>query len=694
MSSRRSWITFHDEDAEKEAEEEAKDHFHRGHRTQALFDHDFKFYWMLHYICLCFLGAIMIHVIDEVYFIDAVFHAVSAMTGAGLSTIPMYRFTKPTFCIFAFLMYFGSPSFMLLPTILYRRHCFARLNQQIFDHLQKKKSSLTYRDLLPPEQQVIQEYKQLDHALSVLAYIILFYNILVITCGVLILNATLRIKDLQVELQQRHFSYLDNAVYLTISAFANAGCSITSDSLMSMADNPCAYLLLSCLILAGNTALPICLRFLIASILRFENILIFLFYPRYDPKKPDAKVESKRAKYRRTLQYILNNPRRLTTHLFSNLQTKVLAFMISFLIIIQYIFFLGATMNRDSARIEHSKSALAGIGYFQTISVRSAGFTIMDLRLLNQGLLVVYCVMMYISSFPFVSVLESSVHKEDDRKISIQQQQTAADKVTLVDELQPSSESDSRVHALESSQHSYEGSDMSYSTNSESTDYGDGDHVNVVAIQKKFVVTYFYRHSFFLLSAILILAFSEDRMLYDRTMNVNLWYIFFEVISAYGDVGLSLGIEGKVYSLSGAMTAVGKCVIIFIMLLGKHRGLPNKKDDVIDFQFNRYRAAWRYHHHHHNHHHHEVDEGLEQQSSQLLGGGMTSTTKRSHTSVKVKQHKTSSERSYASYFFSSKRDNHDKQSARSIFPWSNKTNPNSGSSDKVSYNPLVVKSVE
>lgn len=64
------------------------------------------------------------------------------------------------------------------------------------------------------------------------------------------------------------------------------------------------------------------------------------------------------------------------------------------------------------------------------------------------------------------------------------------------------------------------------------------------------------------------------------------------MISAYGAVGLTLGIPGKSYSLSGQMSSLGKCCIIFIMWLGKHRGLPNQDDEVIDFTFEKFQLAY------------------------------------------------------------------------------------------------------
>ena len=68
---------------------------------------------------------------------------------------------------------------------------------------------------------------------------------------------------------------------------------------------------------------------------------------------------------------------------------------------------------------------------------------------------------------------------------------------------------------------------------------------------------------------------------------INLWYIIFEVVSAYGNVGLSLSVPEQSRSLSGNFGFIGKLAIILIMLLGKHRGLPKERDAVIDFKYRR-----------------------------------------------------------------------------------------------------------
>ena len=95
------------------------------------------------------------------------------------------------------------------------------------------------------------------------------------------------------------------------------------------------------------------------------------------------------------------------------------------------------------------------------------------------------------------------------------------------------------------------------------------------------------KHSFFIGVGVFVCAFSEDLLIVRYPAIFNLWYIIFEVVSAYGNVGLSLGVPGKSNSLCGSFGVIGKLAIILIMLLGKHRGLPKEKDAVIDFKYRR-----------------------------------------------------------------------------------------------------------
>ncbi len=83
----------------------------------------------------------------------------------------------------------------------------------------------------------------------------------------------------------------------------------------------------------------------------------------------------------------------------------------------------------------------------------------------------------------------------------------------------------------------------------------------------------------FLSLGFFILTISEGSSL--QSVDFTMFSVLFEVISAYGTVGMSLGYSGGNASLSSQFSVVGKLVIIAMMIRGRHRGLPYGLDRAI-----------------------------------------------------------------------------------------------------------------
>lgn len=71
-----------------------------------------------------------------------------------------------------------------------------------------------------------------------------------------------------------------------------------------------------------------------------------------------------------------------------------------------------------------------------------------------------------------------------------------------------------------------------------------------------------------------------------RLQNINqpaftLFSVLFEIISAYGTVGLSLGYPNVNTSFSGQFKVLSKLIIIAMQIRGRHRGLPYEVDRAI-----------------------------------------------------------------------------------------------------------------
>ena len=79
-----------------------------------------------------------------------------------------------------------------------------------------------------------------------------------------------------------------------------------------------------------------------------------------------------------------------------------------------------------------------------------------------------------------------------------------------------------------------------------------------------------------------IIAIAEG----DRLSNTNqyaftLFSVLFEIVSAYGTVGLSLGYPGINASFSAEFSVVSKLVVIAMQIRGRHRGLPYELDRAV-----------------------------------------------------------------------------------------------------------------
>lgn len=76
-----------------------------------------------------------------------------------------------------------------------------------------------------------------------------------------------------------------------------------------------------------------------------------------------------------------------------------------------------------------------------------------------------------------------------------------------------------------------------------------------------------------------VLAISEG----DKIMGhkFDMFAVLFEIVSAYGTVGLSMGATGINASLSSQFSVVGKLVIIAMQIRGRHRGLPYGLDRAV-----------------------------------------------------------------------------------------------------------------
>lgn len=300
------------------------------------------------------------------------------------------------------------------------------------------------------------------------------------------------------------------AFFTANSAFMDLGFTLTPDSMISFNSAIFPLLIMSFLIILGNTGFPIMLRFMIW----FSS----LFAPRGSGLWEE-------------LKFLLDHPRRCFTLLFPSNASWWLFLVLVLLNGLDLLLFIILDLNSEV--VEQLPLNIRFLdGWFQATSTRTAGFSCVNLANLHPAIQVSYMVMMYISVFPIaISIRSTNVYEE--KSLGVYKP------VEEVDDENPSG--------------------MAYL----------GSHLRR---QLSFDLWYVFIGFF-------ILSISEGSRL--ASGDISMFAVLFEIVSAYGTVGLSLGYATVNTSLCSQFTVVGKLVIIAMMIRGRHRGLPYGLDRAV-----------------------------------------------------------------------------------------------------------------
>lgn len=249
-----------------------------------------------------------------------------------------------------------------------------------------------------------------------------------------------------------------------------------------------------------------------------------------------------------TLKFALDYPRRVYTSMFPSAHTWWLLLV---LIVLTAVDWVGLTvLNLTNAALLSIPPQYRVVDdFFQSVSIRTVGFGIFSISNLTVGNQVLLLIMMYISAYPFAITLRSSnVYEERSLGIFKRNQEASGttEKARRISITSADVRTGSRLYFLRAQLSNQLSHDMWW-----------------LAI------------AIFAITCIEVDSYNADPKIYA------VFNIIFEVISAYGPVGLSTGLNDKPYSLSGGFHAASKLIICAVMLRGRHRGLPIAIDKAI-----------------------------------------------------------------------------------------------------------------
>ncbi|GAA5828114.1 hypothetical protein JCM11251_002595 [Rhodosporidiobolus azoricus] len=305
------------------------------------------------------------------------------------------------------------------------------------------------------------------------------------------------------------------------SSFSNNGMSL-SDSSMIPFQRAYWLIIVQCLlILGGNTAFPVFLR-----------LVIWIL----------SHIVPRRSRTRETLQFLLDHPRRCFIYLFPSHQTWFLVFTLVCLNGIDWAAF--CILDIGNPVIEAIPVGTRIIdGLFQAFAVRAAGFAIVPLSQVAPALQLLYVIMMYIAVYPIaVSIRTTNVYEEKSMGVYDEDFDEDPDDVEARFE---------RSHSA--------------------TQY-IGYHA-----RKQLAFDLWW----LALAVWLICIVERHRIGSSEWPEVTIFSLIFEITSAYGTVGLSLGNNRNNTSLSGVLSTLSKLIVIAVMVRGRHRGLPIAIDRAV-----------------------------------------------------------------------------------------------------------------
>ncbi|KAK4892956.1 hypothetical protein LTR27_008684 [Elasticomyces elasticus] len=307
-------------------------------------------------------------------------------------------------------------------------------------------------------------------------------------------------------------------VFISVSSYTNCGLDLLKSSMMPFRNKWLILIVSGGAVAAGNTFYPIFLR-----------IYVWLI----------SEVIPKNSEMYHGLSFLLHHPRRCYLWLFDRKTTWILAGVQLGLILLEWVLFEILNIHQTAVwAIPPDTRTMDGL--YQSFGTRSSGFYIVQMSSIAPALKVVYLIIMYLSVSPLiVSLRSTNVYEE-------------------------------RSVGLEADLYETNRADKEKSR-SEKQNPSAGMHIqNQLAYDLWWIAL-----------AWCLITIIEEAQLNDAAGGYNNFTILFEVISAYGNCGLTLGVPYDSFALCGSFHALSKLILITVMLRGRHRILPMALDRSI-----------------------------------------------------------------------------------------------------------------
>ncbi|KAG2182843.1 hypothetical protein INT44_005824, partial [Umbelopsis vinacea] len=325
--------------------------------------------------------------------------------------------------------------------------------------------------------------------------------------------------------------------FTAIAGFNNVGLLPLDDSVIPFQKSPVFLLSLAFLILVGNTAFALLLRF-----------IIWIMW---------VTTPVSRQVHKDSLRFLLDHPRRCFTTLFPSMQTWWLFLILFIITVTELIMFL--ILNYWLPVVQDIPWGYRVLdGLFQSISTRNAGFSVIDISTVNPGLTIIYVIAMYISVYPVtISMRRTNVYQERSLGIygSEDDEEPNFTDVDLAE--RPSFVGLKRSNTLSS---------IMTTTRGLAKNIKRPDFFVMQQVQRQLSSDL----AWIVIGIFLICVIESGPIM--STSPITVFSVIYECVSAFANVGASLGYPGTSTSQTAQYHTLSKLIIICLMYRGRHRG--------------------------------------------------------------------------------------------------------------------------
>ncbi|CAF0845991.1 unnamed protein product [Adineta steineri] len=586
-----------------------------------------RYYFYIH-LSIFFLNTLLCGMIvwniekHNIPFIDCWFISATCVFTCGLQTYGFSSFSLSSQIVLLIFTLISGITVSTIPAIFIKIYLVKKKQktiEQVLSSLEMEDNSLHLRHIIRQNlnNNHLNKYIQSlpnPHDLHIKAYIILIVVILS-TCITIYLSSFLAIGFyLKYNYDPQDLSQANTTVdpfyaslVITLTGFNQNGLSVWSNGVTLFVVDIFMNIIIMIIVMSGTSLFPAILRGIV-------DLLKYLVPWRY-------KI---------FFDYILLNNHRLSTVIYPSIQTRL---YVTITILLQI---LGVTValildlnNTNLSMYENGQRFM--IFMFQTVNTRFGGYATINISELSAATLLVFVLLMSIkpqmlcaiNETPFEmewvllqtqQILENNILDNSRRSsgeiflpfhrmkhyLLRQGSITKAQAKTYYATMMRTNQAEAAIDEYNGKRYQQRFNTSSINRNNSMREVNDNstNHNHISLLRMKLHLIIFCRHfilslfslitstrTWLFIAVFLICAFESSKVI-PSNPSITVFRIIFEVISAFGGCGLSMGFSNLSPSLAAVLTIPSKIILILVMCMGRHRGLLDSMKDQEEIECN------------------------------------------------------------------------------------------------------------